>query len=232
MMSGNRTIRGSARPRLSVLTFTSSRMSGGKRAIEVGAIYHVISRFVAREFFVESAAERNTYLSLLGFWLSRSDWRCFSFAVMSNHIHLGLVAGEDSLASWLRHLNSNFANWINVRKERIGAVFVKGPNVVGVQRRGAARLISYIHNNPVRAGVVDEPIDSDWTSHRAYLGKTRAPSWLDVDGGLARAGFDSPHQLATWMTATRIERRDLEAFTTARAKRGRPRRVAGEALSD
>jgi hypothetical protein len=38
-------------------------------------------------------------------------------------------------------------------------------------------LVRYIHLNPVRAGLVDEPLDYRWTGHRAYLGKEQLP-WL------------------------------------------------------
>lgn len=54
-----------------------------------------------------------------------------------------------------------------------------------------ARLLAYIHNNPVRAGVVSDPFDSTWSSHRVYVGEAPAPAWLDVELGLSRAGFSS-----------------------------------------
>jgi hypothetical protein len=51
-------------------------------------------------------------------------------------------------------------------------------------------LLSYVHNNPVRAGVVEDPSDSSWTSHRAYLGEAAAPRWLDIRLGLHLCGFE------------------------------------------
>jgi hypothetical protein len=54
----------------------------------------------------------------------------------------------------------------------------------------AAALLAYVHNNPVRAGVVPLPEESEWTSHRAYLGLAPAPAWLDVARGLSLCGFD------------------------------------------
>lgn len=38
----------------------------------------------------------------------------------------------------------------------------------------------YIHLNPVRAGLVADPRDYRWSSHRAYLGEVRYP-WLNTD---------------------------------------------------
>ena len=193
----------------------------------MGGIYHVISRFVAKEWFIQSAVERRAFLQLLGPALIGSDWTCFCFAVMSSHIHLGLIAGCATMASWMRPAHTVFASWMNERRERIGSVFVKGPNVVELRRSGAARLISYVHNNPVRARVVSRPGDSDWTSHRAYLGAGPRPAWLDVDAGLALAGFASGTEVEAWMGSGEVRRADLDAHRVEPPRRrGRPRRSA------
>ena len=152
-----------------------------------GVVYHLISRFVAREFFIASELERREYLALLGAALSRTGWRCLSYAVMSNHIHLAMVAGVDPLADWLRLVHSPFAEAVNQARRRIGALFVRGPKAILVPDARVLQLIAYIHNNPVRAGVADRARDSTWTSHRVYVGLDAAPPWLDVDEGLRRA---------------------------------------------
>ncbi|MGE3766697.1 MAG: hypothetical protein AB7L94_30870 [Kofleriaceae bacterium] len=130
---------------------------------------------------------------------------------MSSHIHLGLLSGEMPLADWLRDAHSPFAEWINHRHARIGAVFARGPNLKEVREDGVARVIAYVHRNPVRAGVVTVPGESDWTSHRAYAGLARAPAWLDVELGARLAGFHDPKDLAAWIDTAAIERADVEA---------------------
>jgi hypothetical protein len=186
-------------------------------------VYHLISRFVAQEWFVESVVERRTYLSLLGLALRETDWRCFSYAIMSNHLHFGLVAGRQPLAKWLRPLHSTFATWINQRRERIGGVFVRGPKLIEFRPNGTAELVNYIHRNPVRAGVVMEPNDSDWTSHRAYSGSSWCPPWLDLACGTALGGFASARTFASWIDAAETDRYSLElAEMEPRPKMGRP----------
>jgi len=41
------------------------------------------------------------------------------------------------------------------------------------------QLAAYIHLNPVRAGMTDQPENHRWSSHRAYLGKENL-SWLET----------------------------------------------------
>jgi hypothetical protein len=43
-----------------------------------------------------------------------------------------------------------------------------------------ARVGIYIAANPVAAGLVDDPSDFRWASHRATLGAEPAPWWLEV----------------------------------------------------
>jgi len=55
-------------------------------------------------------------------------------------------------------------------------------------------LIRYIHLNPVRAGLADDPRDYRWSSHGAYLG-AHSPDWLSTDWVLST--FDDHRRKAT-----------------------------------
>ena len=84
-------------------------MARGGGTVRPGGIYHVISRFVAKEWFMDSDRERKAYRALLEEAFDGTDWRCFAYALMSSHIHLALVAGFAPLASWLRRMHTVFA---------------------------------------------------------------------------------------------------------------------------
>jgi putative transposase len=204
-------------------------MSRPKRRIEPGVVYHLISRFVAREWFIKSETERRAYLSLLEDGIKASDWCCFAYAIMSNHIHLGVRAGDIALASWIGSVHSDFATWLNERRERVGQVFMRGPKSIAFRPEGGAQLIRYIHRNPVRAGVVADPMDCDWTSHRIYAGLERRPAWLDVDEGLALAAladaaFANPQMLCDWIARSGDDRESLDRMRLyPKVKPGRPR---------
>lgn len=180
------------------------------------ATYHVISRFVAGEWFIETDRERNMYLRLLGESLRTSDWRCIAYAVMSNHIHLGMVAGRSSRTRWLRNAHSPFGEYINRRRDRFGAVFAKGIVSCPVEPNAVASVIAYIHNNPVRAGVEPTARESTWTSHRAYLGLCSAPPWLHVDLGYELMHITAPDDFDRLVNAEAGRPRQQ------RRRRGRP----------
>jgi len=169
------------------------------RFIRPGATYHLISRFVDRNWYIKREQERSDYLALLGRALRSSDWRCLAYAVMSNHIHLVAIAGNHPLDSWVRRVHSPFADAMNRAYDRIGPMFVRGPKALPVRTDAIGHVIAYVHNNPVRAKVVDEASASSWTSHRAYVGLARAPVWLDVEQGLAVSGFNSRAAFEHWV---------------------------------
>jgi hypothetical protein len=161
---------------------------------------------VDREWFITTAAERQDYVKLLGIALEDSDWRLLSYAVMSNHIHLASVAGEQPLDAWIRPVHSRFADNMNRAYDRIGAMFVRGPKAYPAAPGSLRELVAYIHNNPVRANVCTAATGSTWTSHRAYVGAAPVPRWLHVSEGMERAGFDDPRAFDAWVDdPTRIE---------------------------
>ncbi len=161
------------------------------RIIRPGSVVHVIARFVNNEFLVRTATERAEYLNRLGAAIQKSDWRLLAYVVMSSHIHWKTLAGRIPFKSIAAPVHGGFARWLNRHRGRLGPVFADRPTTLTIDPIQAPRLISYIHNNPVRAGTVDGPLVSDWSSHRAYCGLEPVPEWLDVELGLKLAGFSN-----------------------------------------
>lgn len=171
------------------------------RVSPVGSVQHVISRFVDHRWELTSDLERDEYLRRFGLALGGSDWTCLAYCLMSNHLHFAMVAGESPLDDWALRVHSPFARWLNARHGRIGPVFADRPANYTIAPALVARTIAYIHNNPVRARVVDSAHESTWSSHRAYLGLALPPDWLACTEGIERSGFRTRQQLGDFVTA-------------------------------
>jgi REP element-mobilizing transposase RayT len=154
-----------------------------------GAVHHIIARFVNRELRVNEDAERAEYLRRLDRAIARTDWLLLSYGLMGNHIHLAALAGNAPSSRFTQSVHSGFATWLNRRQMRLGHLFAGRPRSFPVADDVVPALIAYIHNNPIRAGVVVDPASSTWTSHRAYCGLAPAIPSLNVDAGLALSGF-------------------------------------------
>jgi len=160
-----------------------------QRVTPVGSVQHVISRFVNRGYLLDCPGARRQYTTRLRRALEHTDWVLLAYALMSSHIHLVMVAGRRPLESLTKRVHVGFAGWLNRKVGRLGPVFASRPRSITVHGDGAATLIAYVHNNPVRAGTASEAAQSTWTSHRAYLGAAPSGDWLDVCAGLRMSCF-------------------------------------------
>ena len=159
-----------------------------------GCLVHVVATFVNRDFLMPDDAARAAFLRRLERSLRRSDWRLIGYCLMSSHVHLVFITGKGSLEAWAKPLNTGFASYVNRRGkpgggERRGPVFAERPREIFMPMKRALPLVTYVHNNPVRAGVVATPEQSSWSSHRAIIGDEPAPTFLHVTEALALFGF-------------------------------------------
>ncbi len=156
-----------------------------------GSTHHLISRFVNREFRLAVEGARDAYLAQVPKTLAQIDWHALAYCLMSSHTHWALIAGRAPSRAFVHPINTAFASFVNRAEGRLGPVFAHRHTAVLVDEERVAVVIAYNHNDVVRAGLVKDPADSAWSSHRAYLGLVPAPPWLDVARGLAMCGFDS-----------------------------------------
>ena len=104
-----------------------------------------------------------------------------AYALMSSHVHLALTAGHDPARRVVQPLLGSVARRLNKLQRRFGPVVGDRATTVVMSPSRMAALVAYLHNNPVRAKVVHEAVQSDWTSHQAWIGVAARPRWLAVD---------------------------------------------------
>jgi REP element-mobilizing transposase RayT len=101
----------------------------------------------------------------------RGDWRVFEYVVMPTHLHLFCEAGS----SGLKPVLEDFKRWTGHQAAKLlnrnGRSFWQAEWFDHWSRSDAEdeKIIAYIRNNPVRAGLVSDP--SDWP----YSGRSRLP---------------------------------------------------------
>jgi REP element-mobilizing transposase RayT len=126
---------------------------------------------------------------LIGDVLERFSIRCWNYCVMPNHYHLTLEPQQATVSDAIRRLNGTYAQWWNRRHDRVGHVFQGRFKEQIVDRESYLMSLSrYVVMNPVRAGLVQRPEDWRWSSYRATVGWSTAPSFLDVDSTLRLFG--------------------------------------------
>ena len=146
-----------------------------------GALYHVILRGNAQQEVFFEDKDRHRFCLLLQEGLDRYEHRIHAFCLMINHIHLALQSGEVPLSRFMQNLGFRYTRWINWRLKRSGHLFQGRFKAVLVDADSyLLQLVRYIHLNPVRAGLVNNPDEHCWSSHMAYCGQEIIP-WLTTE---------------------------------------------------
>lgn len=128
----------------------------------------------------EDDHDRRAFLDLLTEGVERFGHTVHGYCLMGNHFHLAVRTAGVPLSHILQNLMFRYARWFNRRHGRTGHLFQgRFKSVLVEEQRYLLELVRYIHLNPVRAGLVNEPGAWPWSGHRAYLGQEKAP-WLDV----------------------------------------------------
>lgn len=91
-----------------------------------------------------------------------------ALVLMPDHVHL--VVPQDDRQR-VRALQSGYARWRNARRGQRGAAFEPHPQAVAIpDRLHLQRTIRYIHLNPCRARLVNDPLDWPFSTHRDAVG--------------------------------------------------------------
>ncbi len=116
-----------------------------------------------------------------------------AYCLMPNHLHILLRCPEEPVSRALHPILTSHAVYMNKKYQRTGHLFQDRFKTFPCIDDGRAKdLIRYIHNNPVRARLVERAADWTWSSHLDYLG-TRAEGSLTLEFGLSLFA-DSPVQ--------------------------------------
>lgn len=144
------------------------------------AFYHITSRGNERRAIFGSRVD---YQRLLGYFESATERygaRIHCFCLMPNHYHLLLETPRANLRRILHHLNTSYTNYFNTKTERVGHLFQGRYRAILVEKDTyALELSRYIHLNPVRANLVNEPSQYSWSSYSPYVEKERRWGWLE-----------------------------------------------------
>jgi hypothetical protein len=94
--------------------------------------------------------------------------------VMPNHVHI--LAPESHRQRFQSSLSS-YARWLNHRRGATGPLWQPLADAGDlIDQRKIQRSIRYIHLNPCRAGIVEDPLAWPFSTHRDLVGLTLRPA--------------------------------------------------------
>lgn len=109
---------------------------------------------------------------------------------MSNHVHLQIATNDIEIWTIMRGINWRYSNYFNAKYEKVGHLFQNRYHSELIEDEAYLLQTSkYIHLNPVKAGIVDQPIKYPWSSYGVYMGVYKN-SLIHEDDTLAYFQYD------------------------------------------
>ena len=140
------------------------------RLVSDSGYYHVMARGNNKEMIFKSPSEKEYYLEELEQVIEEGSLKLLSYCIMDNHIHLLINSDTDAMADVFRKINLKFALRYNKKYNQVGHVFQgRYKSEVIDTDQYLLSALRYIHNNPVKAGIVSNAENYRWSSYIDYL---------------------------------------------------------------
>jgi len=141
-----------------------------RRKIGLSKIYHVIARGNERKDIFLDDEDKNKFIQIIINKKNKNEYILYAYCLMNNHLHLLLKEQEDGISRIMRRINTAYAYYFNKKYDRVGHVFQNRFKSEPVENdRYLISLIRYIHNNPVKAKIANQPHQYKWSSYSLYL---------------------------------------------------------------
>ena len=144
-------------------------------------IYHVLVRGINRQTIFEDGDDASKYLSTLKRYKEEDAYMLYAYCLMGNHIHLLLKEEKEDLGIIMRRIGAAYVYWYNNKYNRCGHLFQDRYKSDAVETdQYFLAVLRYIHQNPVKAHIAEDPASYRWSSFTEYLGRASV-RLVDVD---------------------------------------------------
>ncbi len=146
-----------------------------------GALYHVITRGNQRQKIFYDDGDRTKYLEILSRLKQVHSFGIHAYVLMLNHVHLLLETGVVPLSRVMQRVSSGYTQYFNRRHRLVGHLFQGRYKAILCDKDSyLLELSRYLHLNPVRAKLVNDPAEYPWSSYRGYVRESQGQKWLDT----------------------------------------------------
>jgi putative transposase len=158
-------------------------MPRNARIVIKGYPHHIIQRGHNRQAVFISDDDYLFYIENLREWKVNLACKVYAYCLMTNHVHLVVDPGEDekNLAQLIKRVAGRQTRYVNKLEKRTGSLWEGRYKSSTIDTNEyLLACCRYVELNPVRAGIVMDPIDYRWSSYRRKTGK-QTEDWLDFD---------------------------------------------------
>jgi putative transposase len=137
-----------------------------KRGDAINGAHHAFPRGNSGMVIFRDNADRQVLLVLLKGVVDAYGWELHAYCLMRNHFHLVVITASANFSDGMQRLLSAYVRYFNRRHKRGGHLFKRPFRSEPIKdERQLATAITYVGDNPVRAGICADGGEYTWSSH-------------------------------------------------------------------
>lgn len=156
-------------------------MSRQARKLSQSGLYHIIFRGISRQNIFEESKDYEKLKEIIFKVKREMKFNLYAYCFMTNHVHLFIKENNiGEISKIMTKILSHYATWFNIKYLRSGALFSNRYKSEPVEdERYFLGLMSYIHQNPLKAFMVNDLSNYQYSSYHEYI--TNDNSFTDID---------------------------------------------------
>ena len=135
--------------------------------------FHIMVQGINKEYIFNTDLNIKKYKELILKKLDRANIEILAYCIMNNHAHFLIYCEKiEELSKFMQKLNTSYSRFYNKINDRVGYVFrdrYLSQSILSEEQ--LYNCIKYIHNNPVKAGMVKNMKDYKHSSYYEFFNK-------------------------------------------------------------
>ncbi len=199
------------------------------RIVRANYPHHIVQRGHNKQHVFTCDIDYRFYLKNLRKWKGELGCKVLAYCLMSNHVHLVIDPGActSTLAALMKRVAGSQTLFFNTRFNRSGSLWEGRYRSTPIDNdRYLIACCRYVELNPVRAGIIKDPIEYRWSSYRSKIGLDTI-DWLDLDPFYLDLGKTPEEREAgyrIWLRQTFVEEEQEFLRRSMPRRPGRPKK--------
>ena len=171
-------------------------MGRASRSYSQSGVYHILFRGVNQQSIFEEKADYDKLKETILIVKEEMGFEIYAYCFMSNHVHIVLKEKTDKdISLIMKRILTKYARWYNLKYGRSGALIATRYKSVPVEiDEYFLHLIRYVHQNPIKAGIVQDLTDYSYSSYIEYMEEPELTNIDFVYGMIDKEEFKEFHQ--------------------------------------
>jgi putative transposase len=143
-------------------------MSRGRRLLIENACYHIFSRGNQKQRTFNKHDDYATFLRILKKYKRKFNFNLYGYCLMPNHIHLiGEFGNIKNISKFMHALIMTYTIYFNRRYKKVGHLWQdRFKSKIILKDEYLVDCLNYVETNPVRAKIIERPIEYQWSSYK------------------------------------------------------------------